>query len=371
MALDRIALSGFRNHSDTHLRGTAKLNLLTGANGAGKTNILEALSLLAPGRGLRRARIEDMVHEGGDFGFTIGASLIEQGGESARIGTLVEPLGPSARRKVRINGAEASAGSLAEWLAVSWLTPAMDGLFNDNATVRRRYLDRLTVALDPGHAQNTARYEAAMRERNKLLAAETNVDSRWFAALENQMSGYANALSKARLACIDALNAGIEELRGTPFALPHLAIERRDDVANDADLAEIWRQTRHRDRAAQRTLAGPHRSDLAVTYAAKSMPAARCSTGEQKAMLVAITLAHADLSARGRPGILLLDEVAAHLDPDRREAMFALLQRGPAQVWMTGTEDTPFASLKNAARWTITDGVAQQAAASCDGPAAI
>ena len=357
MALDRIALSGFRNHSDTQLRGTAKLNLLTGANGAGKTNILEALSLLAPGRGLRRARVEEMAHEDGENGFAIGASLIEQGGESARIGTLVET-GPSTRRKVRINGAEASAAALAEWLAVSWLTPAMDGLFNDTAAARRRYLDRLTVALEPGHAQNTTRYEAAMRERNKLLTSETRVDGRWFDAIETQMSGYARALSRARTECINALNAGIIELEGTPFALPQLAIERRDETAPDADLAQIWRDTRHRDRAAQRTLAGPHRCDLAVTYAAKSMPAARCSTGEQKAMLVAITLAHADLSARGRPGILLLDEVAAHLDPDRREAMFALLRRGPAQVWMTGTEDAPFASLSDAARWTIADGAA-------------
>jgi DNA replication and repair protein RecF len=284
----------------------------------------------------------------GDGGFAVGASL-----DDVRIGTLADPARPT-RRLVRINGAEASAVALGEWLAVSWLTPAMDGLFTDSAGARRRWLDRLAVALDAGHARHAARYEAALRERNRLLAGESAPDPLWLDGIETQMAQTGAALSDGRARLIQSLAGELDILPSAPFALPELDY-RPGGAAN----ADAWRSARARDRAAGRTLEGPHRDDLNVMMAGKDQPAERCSTGEQKAMLIAITLAHAGLAARGRASVLLLDEVAAHLDPVRREALFERLADSGTQVWFTGTEAAPFGPiLGTAAVWQIRGGSA-------------
>lgn len=357
MALDRIILSNFRNHAASELHDTAQFNLLVGENGAGKTNILEALSLLAPGRGLRRAALPDMAGQQGPAGFAIGASLKEQGHESARIGTQVEPAHPT-RRIVRINSANASATSLGEWLAIGWLTPAMDGLFTDSAGARRRYMDRLALAIDPSHARNASRYEAAIRERNKLL--EDRSEATWLDAIEAQAAEYGAAVSDARNRLVIALTDELSALPDQPFPRPILTYRMGGPVDFDS-IREGFRKDRARDRAAGRTLTGAHRDELEVVMAKgegrEGQAAAHCSTGEQKAMLIAITLAHAALAAQGRPGILLLDEVAAHLDELRRGALFDQLRKGRAQVWFTGTETAPFASiLGEAAVWHVSGG---------------
>ena len=358
MALDRIALSHFRNHRQTELRGTAQLNLLWGENGAGKTNILEAISLLAPGRGLRRAALADLPGQQGDGGFRVGASLLEQGHESARIGTFVDTERPG-RRLVRVNGAEASAQSLSEWLAIGWLTPAMDGLFMDSAGARRRYMDRLTLALQPDHARHVSRYEVALRERNKLL--EENREATWLDAIEAQVAEHGAMIAVNRAALVAALTDELTALPDTPFAKPNLSYLPGGPTER-ADLRAELGRTRGRDRAAGRTLTGPHRDELDVVMVGSGQPAASCSTGEQKAMLIALTLAHAVLAAEGRPGVLLLDEVAAHLDPVRRSALFERLRTGRAQVWLTGTEPSPFEDiLGEAAVWRVSAGAVERA----------
>jgi DNA replication and repair protein RecF len=356
MALDRITLASFRNHAASRLDGTAHVNLLVGENGAGKTNVLEALSLLAPGRGLRRASLPEMADSRGPGTFAISAALAPgDEAEPVMLGTGVEADRPR-RRIVHVNGAEASATSLGEWLAVGWLTPAMDGLFTGPAGERRRYVDRLAVALEPGHARHAARYEAALRERNRLLAEEVEPDARWLDSIELHLAEEGAALASGRARLVERLSRELDALPAAPFARPELSLAAsgpRDAEALAHDLA----CHRPRDRAAGRTLTGPHRDDLEVAMAGKGAPAASCSTGEQKAMLIALTLAHAELAAAGRPGVLLLDEVAAHLDPVRREALFERLSAGKAQAWLTGTERVPFAAiLDHAATWRVSDG---------------
>jgi len=356
MALDRITLSHFRNHAASRLEGTRHVNLLVGENGAGKTNILEALSLFAPGRGLRRAALDEVAASEGPGAFAISAALDRgDGGEPVTLGTGTQPDRP-ARRVVQVNGAQTSAVGLGEWLAVGWLTPAMDGLFSDSAGARRRYMDRLALALDPSHARHASRYEAALRERNRLLAGDDEPDPQWLTSIETQLAEAGAALAAGRAVLVERLSRELATLPEGPFARPALALaaEGPRDAATLA--AELARQ-RPRDRAAQRTLTGPHRDDLEVTMAGKGVLAASCSTGEQKAMLIAITLAHAGLAAAGRPGVLLLDEVAAHLDPLRREALFERLVSGKGQVWLTGTELAPFEPLlSQAATWRVSDG---------------
>ena len=350
MALDRISLTTFRNHSSTSLEGARRFNLLVGENGDGKTNVLEALSLFAPGRGLRRAPLADMASSDGPGGFAVGASLTGSDAD-VRLGTLTEAARPT-RRLVRVNGAEASAVGLGEWLALAWLTPAMDGLFTDSAGARRRWLDRMAVALDPLHARAAARYEAALRERNRLLAGETPPDPLWLDGIETQMAEAGAALKTGRAGLIDALAVELDALPAEPFARPELGYSSGGEANHDE-----WRRSRASDRAAGRTLSGPHRDDLTVTMAGKAQPAALCSTGEQKAMLIAVTLAHAALAARGRASVLLLDEGAAHLDPLRREALFERLAANGTQVWLTGTETAPFEPIvREAAIWRVSDG---------------
>ncbi|MBO9519759.1 MAG: DNA replication/repair protein RecF [Porphyrobacter sp.] len=356
MALDRITLSHFRNHVASRLEGSAKINLLFGENGAGKTNVLEALSLLAPGRGLRRAGLPEMAGNSGTGGFAVSALLdCHDGTEAVQLGTGTSPERPG-RRLVQINGAEASAVSLGEWLAVGWLTPAMDRLFADSAGARRRYMDRLALALDPAHARYASRYDAALRERNRLLASEVDPDPQWLASLETQLADSGAALTQGRARMIERLSEALAALPEAPFARPALTYLAGGPLEAGDLAAELARQ-RARDRAAQRTLTGPHRDELEVTMAGNGMPAASCSTGEQKAMLIAMTLAHAELAAAGRPGVLLLDEVAAHLDPVRREALFERLRTGNAQAWLTGTELAPFDAIEGeAAVWRVAGG---------------
>ena len=360
MALDRITLSTFRNHAGTQLDDTCRLNLLVGENGAGKTNVLEALSLFAPGRGMRRASLTDMAAQGGPGGFAASVSLnTGDGGEPVKLGTGMAADRPG-RRIVQVNGAEATAISLGEWLAMGWLTPAMDRLFAESAGARRRYMDRLAVALEPGHARYASRYEAALRERNRLLSDAREPDPAWMDSIEAQMAEVGANLAQGRARLVGALTARLAELPEAPFARPLLTYQPGGELTREG-LASHWRDTRARDRAAQRTLSGPHRDELGVTMAGKMMAAAECSTGEQKAMLVAITLAHAELAARGRPGVLLLDEVAAHLDPVRRDALFDRLRASGTQVWLTGTEPAPFAGiLGEAAVWKVTSGRAER-----------
>lgn len=331
----RLSLTDFRSYETALIEPGPGFVVLTGENGAGKTNILEAVSLLAPGRGLRRARLSDMARRGGPGGFSVAGILGTPGGD-VDLGTGTLP-GTPDRRRVRINGAGASATALTEWLSILWLTPAMDRLFADAPGGRRAFLDRLALALEPAHAHHASRYEAAMRARNRLLGDEAPLDTEWCAALELQMAEHGSALAAARDRTIDALNARLADQPDGPFAKAHLALEGWE---SDGDLGAALARGRDRDRAAGRSLTGPHRSDLAVTHLGKGQPADRCSTGEQKALLLSIVLAHADLVADrgGRRPLVLLDEVAAHIDPVRRAALFERLAAGGGQVWMTGTE---------------------------------
>jgi DNA replication and repair protein RecF len=328
--IERLVLTDFRNHAAAGLTPGAGFVLLSGDNGAGKTNVLEAVSLLTPGRGLRGASLSEMARSDGPGGFGVAARLV--GEVELATGTL--PAAPE-RRQVRVNGAAASVNSLSEWLSVLWLTPAMDRLFSDSAGNRRRFLDRLTLALEPGHAAHAARYEAAMRARNKLLAEPEGADPAWLAALEAGMADHGAALGEARRRTVAGLGEALTARPADEFPRAALAL----DGWAGGDLAAELKASRGRDGAAGRTTIGPHRQDLLVTHVVKAQLAARGSTGEQKALLLGIVLAHADLvaSRRGAPPILLLDEVAAHLDPARRAALFARLE-GRGQVWMTATE---------------------------------
>ncbi len=360
MSLDRILLSRFRNHRETAVEGTAQFNLLVGENGAGKTNVLEAISLLAPGRGLRRAQLADMPSQTGDGGFAVSAEL--GGIDPVRLGTGIAAERPG-RRLVQVNGAQGSALSLAEWLSIGWLTPAMDRIFVEGAGARRRFLDRLVLALAPGHAGNAARLETALRERNRLLSDDRAPDPRWLDAIEIQVAEAGTLVAAARADLVTRRDAALAALPEAPFARPALAYQPGGPLDAEA-LALALREGRPRERAAQRTLTGPHRDELAVTMAGKRQPAADCSTGEQKAMLIAIVLAHSQLletSGEARPRLLLLDEVAAHLDPLRREALFERLREGSAQVWLTGTEIAPFEAIAGeAAVWEVSGGAVRR-----------
>ncbi len=350
MALTRLVLTDFRNHRDAVLTPGTGFVVLTGENGAGKTNVLEAVSLLAPGRGLRRAALGEMARQGGSGGFGVAAAL-----GPAEIGTGTQSDAPE-RRLVRINGAAAAATALAEWLTVLWLTPAMDRLFVEGPGERRRFLDRLTLALVPGHAHHSARYEAAMRQRNRILADEGVPDTGWLAALETRMAEHGAAIEAARRMTVAALGERLAAQAEGVFARAGLSLEGWEGDG-DSLLRELA-EGRRRDAAAGRTLAGPHRADLIVTHLGKGQAAHLCSTGEQKALLLGLVLGHAELVAErtGRAPILLLDEVAAHLDPGRRAALFARLAGG-GQVWMTGTEPELFDAVAgDATRYTVTDG---------------
>lgn len=357
MPLSRLSLTNFRSYADLVIHPGPGLVVLTGENGAGKTNILEAVSLLAPGRGLRGAALSEMARSDGPGGFAVSGRL----GDDVELGTGTLPSAPE-RRQVRINGAAAAANSLGEWLSVLWLTPAMDRLFTESAGGRRRFLDRLALALHPAHAMHAARYEAAMRARNKLLADETPADPDWLTALEARMAEHGAAIEQARTAAVSALSQRLALAPPGPFARASIELEN-GGTGETEPLASALRDGRARDSAAGRTLSGPHRTDLLVTHEGKGQPAARSSTGEQKALLLNLVLAHAELvrERSGRPLILLLDEVAAHLDPSRRAALFERLTGTGSQVWLTGTEPALFEAVGDRAVWfRVSSGAAER-----------
>jgi DNA replication and repair protein RecF len=345
--VSRLALTDFRSYASATIEPGPGFVLLFGENGAGKTNVLEAVSLLTPGRGLRRAALSEMARIGGSGAFAVAAKLGE-----TDIGTGTLPP-PPERRQVRINGAPASVNSLSEWLSVLWLTPAMDRLFTGSAGDRRRFLDRLVLALEPMHAHHSTRYDAAMRARNKLLAEPESADPAWLSALEEAMAEHGAAITEARARTIAALDERLEAAPEDEFARASIAVEGWAE----GDLTSALKNNRARDGAAGRATEGPHRQDLMVLHRAKRMPAARSSTGEQKALLLGLVLAHAELVAerRGEPPILLLDEVAAHLDPKRRVALFDRLE-GRGQVWMTATEASLFEGIDAASRFYVEPG---------------
>jgi len=353
-AVTRLALTDFRSYPTAAIAPGPGFVLLFGENGAGKTNVLEAVSLLTPGRGLRGAPLTEMVREGGAGGFAVAAELLPSCARegAVQIGTGTLATSPE-RRQVRVNGAPAAVNSLSEWLSVLWLTPAMDRLFSGTAGERRRFLDRLVLALEPSHAHHSARYEAAMRARNKLLAEVESADASWLAALEAQMAEHGAEVASARSRTVAALEERLADVPDDAFASASIAL----DGWIASDLAAELAGSRGRDSAAGRALGGPHRQDLAVTHRSKSMPASRCSTGEQKALLLGLVLAHGELvtARRGAPPILLLDEVAAHLDPERRSALFARLE-GRGQVWMSATEAALFDGIGEASRFHVQDG---------------
>lgn len=362
LAVSRLTLSDFRCYSFLRLETDGRPVVLTGANGAGKTNILEALSFLAPGRGLRRARLSDIARRDaagipgdapGSAPWAVAAQLERDDDGPRELGTGRDA--GSERRLVRIDGHPArSQSKLSDVLSVLWLTPAMDRLFLEGATGRRRFLDRLVLGFDAAHAGRATAYEHAMRERTRLLR-EGRVDPSWLAVLEQDMARHGAAMAEARRATAARLNAACRQGIG-PFPAAELAVSGTVDAAlaetgseNGLEtwLKEQWAACRRRDAEAGGATIGPHRSDLLVRHGTKDLPAEQCSTGEQKAVLVAIVLGQARVRAaeQAQAPILLLDEIAAHLDQTRRAALFDELCALGAQSWMTGTEESLFADL--------------------------
>jgi DNA replication and repair protein RecF len=351
LAIIRLTLTDFRNYSGLRLGVGSRLVALSGANGAGKTNILEAISLLAPGRGLRGAVFEDLVRQGSATGWAIAAE-VDTGNGPVSIGTGWSgqgETGDSGGRLVVIDGeSQKSSGVLADYMRMLWLTPAMDRLFAGPASDRRRFLDRMVTAFDPEHGSRILVFEKVMRERN-LLLEETRPDTAWLSSLEAHMAEAAVAISAARLVGLEALQTHIERAReASSFPWGQVSVEGEIEAALattpavrvEDEYRKILRDSRGLDRAAGRTLRGPHRSDLSVVHGPKQMAAALCSTGEQKALLIGLILAQARAvkeGARVAP-ILLLDEVAAHLDRTRRKDLLDALRALGSQSWMTGTD---------------------------------
>ncbi|MHA6299723.1 DNA replication/repair protein RecF [Devosia sp. CAU 1758] len=354
--ISRLRLTAFRNYASAALDLDARHVVLTGPNGSGKTNLLEAISVLSPGRGLRGAGFDSLQAHGSDLPWAVAATIEADHGPSD-IGTGAQPDGG---RRVRINGANArSVEAMSDYLRVLWLTPSMDGLFAGPAGERRRFLDRLVTTLIPGHSSTVADFEKAMRQRNKLLDEEA--DPRWLSAVEAQMAELGSAIHLSRSDSLVSLQALIaESLDHDNFPAATLSLTPLfEDMVEPATSSELetllmqrWHALRGLDRAAGRTTSGPHRVDLDVIHAQKSMPAALGSTGEQKALLIGLILAHARL-VRLRTGIvpfLLLDEIAAHLDPDRRRALFVALDGLETQCFLTGTDAILFEALEDRAQ---------------------
>jgi DNA replication and repair protein RecF len=356
LALTRLTLTRFRSYPALDLGTQAPVVVLAGENGAGKTNLLEAISLLVPGRGLRGARMAELGHR----------EAWGEAGPWAVAGRFATPLGPltlgtgveeptATRRTFRLDGAAPrSQAEIAARVAAVWLTPQMDRLFQDGTAARRRFLDRLVWALEPAHAREVAAYETAMAERNRLLAGG-RADPAWLTALEDQMARHGVAVAAARRALAARLDAALAGGVAGAFPAARVAVACSLDaaLAEAPALAaeEMFRSAlaaaRAGDAAAGGARQGPHRADLSLTHASKGLPAALCSTGEQKALLVGLVLAHATLitAARGVAPILLLDEVAAHLDATRRAALFEALPTLGAQAFLTGTEAEVFRPL--------------------------
>lgn len=366
--IQSLQLRNYRCYEQARMEGLSPgLIVLTGPNGAGKTNILEAVSLLSPGRGLRAAANEDIQKKDASGVWAIAAN-VETGGAVVQLGTGMDAM--SGKRTVRINGVAAKAQvALADYLSCVWLTPQMDRIFLDSSSGRRKFFDKLIFAFDAGHAGRVTRYENAMAQRSKLLK-EGKDDPSWLKSLEAQMAETGVAISAARLDFIGRLQRACDlaherEETFFPKAALHLSgtVEELLSKAPAIEVEEMFAyqllQSRARDAETGGAASGPHKVDLLVRYRAKDMPADQCSTGEQKALLIGIILAHARLmrSERGSPPILLLDEVAAHLDENRRAALFDLLIDLGGQVWMTGTDSSLFSAAKNRAQfWSVESG---------------
>ena len=436
--VERLTLTNFRNYAGVTLEAGPEPQVIAGSNGSGKTNLLEALSLLSPGQGLRRAAFSDIPRAGGDGGFAVAAHVHTLNG-AADIGTGLRPaanassasdiapdfaaghlsgggagaregydgnepserppltqgdlpparraLSPFARegaterggtserstgRIVRIDGvAQSGSGVLADYLEIVWVTPAMDGLFTGPASERRRFLDRLILCFDPAYRTIAGRFERAMTARNRLLADGVR-DNAQLAGFELQMAETGVAVAAARLEAVSAMSAIIRtrKARDAASAFPWCTFALEGSL--EADLAAlpaveaedryaaVLRTTRERDRGAGRTLDGPHRSDLAVEHGPKQIAARLCSTGEQKALLLGLVLAHAELLTERQEGaapILLLDEITAHLDAHRRAALFDEILRLKAQAWMTGTDKAAFDAMSGRAQfWAVEEG---------------
>lgn len=340
LAIETLALSHFRSHRATRLAFDGRPVAITGPNGAGKTNILEAVSLLSPGRGLRRAAAEDLSRRPEALGWKITAAV--RGLSAAHeLETWAEP---REARQIRIDGKVATQASLGRVLRILWLVPAMDRLWIEAAEGRRRFLDRMTLSFFPDHAEHSLTYEKAMRDRNRLIRDQVT-DAHWYAALEAQMAEAGEAITRHRRATLDRIAAAADAASAFPSA--DLTLSGPEGADEPQDLALALAEGRRRDIAAGRTLVGPHRADLLARYTAKDVPADQCSTGEQKALLISLILANARALAQdlGRAPILLLDEVAAHLDEARRSALYDEICALGAQALMTGTEAELFAAL--------------------------
>ena len=367
--LTRLTLTDFRNYPDLRLDTGGGCVVLTGSNGAGKTNLLEAISLLAPGRGLRGAPFEDLARVGGAAGWAV-ASHIDGPSGATTLGTAWT--NGAAARQVEIGGeAHKSSGAFSDHVRILWLTPAMDRLFTGPAGDRRRFLDRLVVAFDPEHGGRVIAFDKLMRDRNRLLC-EASPDPSWLASLEQGMAEAGVAIAAARVAALDALRGFVGEMAAarTQSAFPWAGLEiagdlearvrHRPAVQSEDEYRRLLGDSRRSDRAAGRCLNGPHRGDLAVVHGPKAAEARICSTGEQKALLIGLVLAHARAvraACGGWAPIVLLDEVAAHLDEERRLGLFAELEELGVQAWMTGTDARLFEPLAGRAEFfSVSDG---------------
>ena len=373
----RLTLGNFRSYHTAQVRlDRAGPVVLTGANGAGKTNLIEAISLLAPGRGLRRATMEELAFSEGDGAWAISAEIEGMLG-LATLGTGIDPPAgeeSAPTRKCRIDRESVgSATAFADHLRVVWLTPAMDPLFNGPASERRRFLDRLVLAVDAQHSSRVAALDRSLRSRNRLLE-DSPGDSHWLDAVEHETAEVAVAVSAARAETAQRLSAALEASRDNAREFPQAQIALQgwmEQLLPDHSAIEIedryralLKDSRIRDAAAGRTLDGPHLSDLVVTHAGKNIPAADASTGEQKALLIRLVLAHAGLIKQmtGFAPLLLLDEIVAHLDPARRAALYDALSLLGAQVWMTGADPATFGDIVGRAQvFLVRGGMVEQA----------
>src|ERR1700734_1708394 len=361
MTVLRLTLNNFRNYHAASLETGAKTIVLVGPNGAGKTNLIEAISFFAPGRGLRRANLDEVAFSEGD-GSWAAAAEIEGGLGLATLGPGIErPLedGATVLRKCRIDREPVgSAAAFADHLRVVWLVPAMDTLFVGAPSERRRFLDRLALGVDAEHGSRVNALERSLRSRNRLLE-EPRPDAHWLDAVEHETAELAVAVAGLRVETMRRLAVGLASRKASAFPAAEIALEGwMEQLMPDHPAAEIeeryravLRDNRARDAAAGRTLDGPHLTDLKVLYADKGIPAADTSTGEQKALLIGLVLAHARLIAEmtGISPILLLDEIVAHLDPARRTSLHAELAQLDSQVWMTGADPALFAEIGGSA----------------------
>ncbi|PDT48433.1 DNA replication/repair protein RecF [Sinorhizobium fredii] len=366
VSLTRLKLTDFRNYAALALDLDQRHVVLTGENGAGKTNLMEAISFLSPGRGLRRAAYADVARVGAADGFSVFAAVEGMEGP-VEIGTGTAGTEEGQSRRLRLNGTPArTVDELTDHLRVLWLTPAMDGLFTGPSSDRRRFLDRLVLSLDPEHGRRASEFDRAMRSRNRLLS-EFRPDPAWLTAIEREMAGLGVSMALARLEMLGLLTALVERSQsGGTFPSASLSLAGFLDDCHGLpayDLEERYlsmlQDGRGRDAAAGRTLDGPHRSDLMIRHRQKDMEAERCSTGEQKALLVGLVLAHARLvgDMTGHAPILLLDEIAAHLDQGRRAALFNRVDELGGQAFMTGTDRAMFEALGGRAHYlTVANG---------------